>query len=58
MTPPAELLTTAAEAAGTAAVLMVSWFVSGPEAVKVAVGSAKLQEKYAGSVPQEKVTVP
>lgn len=40
-------------------VLMVSMFVRGaPDAAKETVDVAKLQEKYAGSFPQEKLTAP
>ena len=59
VTPPEEPPETAAEAAGDTAVLMVSLFVSAPPVVlNAADGSAKLQEKYAGSVPHEKLTEP
>lgn len=59
MVPLGEPPKTAAEAAGTAAEWIVRLFVSGaPEAVNAADCSAKLQEKYAGSAPQEKFTEP
>lgn len=49
----------AAEAIGFVAVRMVSVFVTAPpDAVNVTDGWAKLQEKYAGSVPHEKLTGP
>ena len=49
----------AAEAVETAAVLMMSVFLSAPpDAVNVTDGMAKLQEKSSGRVPQEKLTGP
>jgi len=49
----------AAEAVGARALFMVSVLLSAPpDAVNATDGIAKLQEKYAGSVPQEKLTEP
>jgi hypothetical protein len=49
----------APEAVEARAVLMVRVFVSAPpDAVNETEGAAKLQEKYAGSVPQAKFTGP
>ena len=49
----------AAEAVETAAVLMMSVFLSAPpDAVNVTDGMAKLQENSSGRVPQEKLTGP
>jgi hypothetical protein len=59
MTPPEAPPETAADAAGDTAEWMVRLFVSAlPVALNAADGSAKLQEKYAGSVPHEKLTEP
>jgi hypothetical protein len=49
----------AAEAVEATALLMVSvLFSAPPDAVNATDGIAKLQEKYAGSLPQEKFTEP